>query len=141
MLKTLAIANYRSIRHMVLPLDRLNVITGANGTGKSNLYKALRLLADTARGGVIASLAREGGFSSTLWAGPENISSRMKSGQVRIEGAGRRHEPVNLRLGFCDEDVGYGIDIGLPVPLGGPLSGRSRNQTRMHLRRSHLSSE
>jgi predicted ATPase len=122
-LKTLAIANYRSIRHMVLPLDRLNVITGANGTGKSNLYKALRLLADTARGGVIASLAREGGFSSTLWAGPENISSRMKSGQVRIEGTGRRHEPVNLRLGFCDEDVGYGIDIGLPVPLGGPFQG------------------
>ena len=66
MLQTLAIANYRSIRHMVLPLGSLNVVTGANGTGKSNLYKALRLLADTARGGVIASLAWEGGFESTL---------------------------------------------------------------------------
>ena len=116
MLQTLAIANYRSIRHMVLPLGPLNVVTGANGTGKSNLYKALRLLADTARGGVIASLAWEGGFESTLWAGPENITARMKSGEVPIEGGGRRREPVNLRLGFCEDDVGYAIDIGLPPP-------------------------
>jgi predicted ATPase len=49
-LTTLAIANYRSIRQMTLPLGRLNVVTGANGSGKSNLYRALRLLSDTARG-------------------------------------------------------------------------------------------
>ena len=45
MLTTLAIANYRSIRELILPLQPLNVVTGANGVGKSNLYKALRLLA------------------------------------------------------------------------------------------------
>src|SRR5579859_1354096 len=116
MLTTLAIANYRSIRQMVLPLGRLNVVTGANGTGKSNLYKALRLLADTARGGVISTLAWEGGFESTLWAGPENISRAMKSGAVKVQGAARRSEPVNLRLGFCDADIGYAIDVGLPRP-------------------------
>lgn len=108
MLKTLAIANYRSIREMVLPLGRLNVVTGANGTGKSNLYKGLRLLADTARGAVIASLAREGGFKSSRWAGP----------RVPVRGSRRNHDPVNLRLGFCGEDVGYTIDIGLPIPYG-----------------------
>jgi predicted ATPase len=58
MLTTLAIANYRSIRQIVLPLGRLNVVTGANGSGKSNLYRALRLLSDTARGGIIGTLAR-----------------------------------------------------------------------------------
>ncbi len=115
MLTALAIANYRSIRHMALPLGRLNVITGPNGSGKSNLYKALRLLSDTARGGIISTLAREGGFDSTLWAGPETLSRRMKSGEAPVEGAARR-EPVNLRLGFRDEDVGYAIDIGLPPP-------------------------
>jgi predicted ATPase len=115
LITTLAIANYRSIRQMVLPMARLNVVTGANGSGKSNLYRALRLLSDTARGGVIATLAREGGFASTLWAGPEVISRRMKSGEVPIQG-GPRREPVSLKLGFCDEDVGYGIDIGLPPP-------------------------
>ena len=31
MLTTLAIANYRSIQEMALPLSRLNVVTGSNG--------------------------------------------------------------------------------------------------------------
>src|SRR5687767_1277508 len=74
MLKTLAVANYRSIRSLVMPLESLNLITGANGSGKSNLYRALRLLAEAAQGGIVSSLAREGGLSSTLWAGPETIS-------------------------------------------------------------------
>jgi predicted ATPase len=115
LLTALAIANYRSIRHLVLPLGRLNVVTGANGSGKSNLYKALRLLSDTARGGIIGTLAREGGLPSTLWAGPEVISRRMKSGEIPVEG-GPRREPVNLRLGFCDDSIGYTIDVGLPPP-------------------------
>ena len=72
MLTTLAIANYRSLRSLVMPLGRLNVVTGANGSGKSNLYRALRLLAETAQGGVVGALAREGGLSSTFWAGPES---------------------------------------------------------------------
>ena len=123
MISTLAIANYRSIRQMVVPMARLNVVTGANGSGKSNLYRALRLLSDTARGGVISTLAREGGFESTLWAGPEVITRGMKSGAVPVQGGGARREPVSLKLGFCDEAVGYAIDIGLPPPLTSRFSG------------------
>jgi predicted ATPase len=114
-LQTLAVANYRSIRSLVMPLGQLNLITGANGSGKSNLYRALRLLAEAAQGGIVSSLAREGGFSSTLWAGPESISRNMKRGVVPIEG-GPRKEPVNLRLGFLTDDIGYSIDLGLPPP-------------------------
>lgn len=44
----------------------------------------------------------------------------MKSGEVKVQGGVRRSEPVNLRLGFCDEDVGYSIDIGLPPPQKPP---------------------
>jgi predicted ATP-dependent endonuclease of OLD family len=40
MLKSLAMANYRSIRDLVLPLGSLNLVTGPNGSGKSNLYRA-----------------------------------------------------------------------------------------------------
>lgn len=115
MLTALAIANYRSIKSLLLPLAGLNVITGANGAGKSNVYKALRLLAETAQGGAVATLAREGGLNSTLWAGPEVLSRRMKSGEVPVQG-GPRNEPVSLRLGFCDETLGYAIDFGLPTP-------------------------
>ena len=115
MLKTLAIANYRSLRALTLPLGQLNLIIGANGSGKSNLYRALRLLAETAHGGVVNALAREGGLSSTLWAGPERITRRMLQGEVPVQG-GPRQEPVALKLGFAGDDYGYAIDLGLPTP-------------------------
>ena len=116
-LQTLAVANYRSIRSLVMPLGSLTLITGPNGSGKSNLYRALRLLAEAAQGGIVSSLAREGGLSSTLWAGPETISRGMKKGTVPVQG-GPRKEPVYLRLGFQGEHVGYAIDLGLPPPQG-----------------------
>ncbi|QWP76368.1 AAA family ATPase [Lysobacter sp. K5869] len=115
MLQTLAIANYRSLHKLELGLGRLNVVTGANGSGKSNLYRALRLLAETAQGGVVPALAREGGLPSTLWAGPEQITARMKRGEVPIQGT-QRQAPVALRLGFAGEEYGYAIDLGLPPP-------------------------
>lgn len=47
MIKTLAIANYRSLLNLIIPFGTLNVITGENASGMSNLYKALRLLSET----------------------------------------------------------------------------------------------
>src|SRR5271165_1638746 len=115
MLCTLAIHGYRSLRNLVIPLKRLNVVTGANGSGKSNLYRALRLLADTAQGSVIASLTREGGLQSTLWAGPEVTSRSVRRGDFPVQPTVRQH-PVSLRLGFSSNEFGYLIDLGLPIP-------------------------
>jgi predicted ATPase len=64
MLQTVAIRGYRSLREVILPLGRLSIVTGENGTAKSSLYRALRLLADCGRGEVVGSLAREGGLES-----------------------------------------------------------------------------
>ena len=115
MLTTLAVAGYRSLRDFAVRLDALNLVTGSNGSGKSNLYRALRLLADAAQGRVIASLAREGGLQSTLWAGPETISRAMRRGEQPVQGGARRH-PVSLRLGFGSDEFSYAIDLGLPPP-------------------------
>lgn len=114
-LSALAIAGYRSLRELIVPLGRLNVITGANGSGKSSVYRSLRLLAETARGGVITSLAREGGLPSTLWAGPERFSRGMLSGEFEVQGT-TRNAPVSLRLGFAGDTFSYAIDLGLPHP-------------------------
>ncbi|HEX3648027.1 MAG TPA: AAA family ATPase [Pseudonocardiaceae bacterium] len=111
MLTTLAVANYRSLRDLVVPLGRLTLVTGANGTGKSSLYRALRLLADASRNGAVAALAREGGLPSTLWAGPERP---VRDGRP-AQGTRRTH-PVALRLGFSGDEFGYALDFGLPVP-------------------------
>ncbi|HEX4287551.1 MAG TPA: AAA family ATPase [Trebonia sp.] len=114
MIATLAVENYRSLRSLILPLAPLTVVTGANGVGKSSLYRALRLLADAARNGAVAALAREGGLPSTLWAGPETIGRRVRDGTYPVQGTART-KPVALRLGFGGDEFGYAIDFGLPA--------------------------
>ncbi len=116
MIETLAVHGFRSLREVVLNLGRVSVITGANGTGKSNLYRAFHLLADTASGRLIGGLAAAGGLSSVLWAGPEQITGAMRRGEQPIQGSGRRLAPVSLQLGFTTDAFGYLIDLGLPVP-------------------------
>jgi len=115
MIETLAISNYRSLLGLTISMGRLNLITGPNGSGKSNLYRALRLLAETARDGVVSALAREGGFASTFWAGPETLTREMRSGALPIQG-GPRKKPVRLQLGFAGKDFGYSIALGYPQP-------------------------
>lgn len=123
MITTLAVHGYRSLRDVALTLEKLTVVTGANGTGKSNLYRAFQLLADTASGRLIGSLAAAGGLSSVLWAGPETISGAMRRGEVPIQGTGSRKKPISLQLGFTADELSYLIDLGLPIP-GDTVFGR-----------------
>ena len=113
MITTLAVENYRSLRNLCIPVGRLTVVTGANGSGKSSLYRAVRLLADVSRNGAVAALAREGGLRSTLWAGPQQGTKPGRATQGTV-----RTGPVALRLGFGGDEFGYAIDLGLPTPSG-----------------------
>jgi predicted ATPase len=122
MITKLAISGYRSLRDVRLSLGPLNVVTGANGSGKSSLYRALRLLADVAQGRVIQSLAAEGGLHSTLWAGPESLARSVKRGEHPVQGTVRKAS-VSLKLGFAGDDYGYAIDLGLPQSAA-PAFGR-----------------
>ena len=96
-----------------MPLADLTVITGANGSGKSSIYRSLRFLSETAHDGAIAALAREGGLTSTLWAGPEKVSRDVKNGVFPTQGTVRKH-PIGLKLGFSGDEFGYALDLGLP---------------------------
>lgn len=115
MLHTVAVRGYRSLRDVALPLRQLTVVTGANGTGKSSLYRALRLLADCGRGEVIGSLAREGGLQSALWAGPEQTRGARRTGHT--EGTTRTRS-ISLEMGYAADDFGYLVDLGLPQMAG-----------------------
>jgi predicted ATPase len=93
----LSIEGYRSIRRLRLPLGRLNVFVGPNGSGKTNLYRALWLISQAASGGLARALADEGGMPSVLWAGE------------------RRKGPVRLTLAVELERFAYTLVLGLPV--------------------------
>ncbi|MBB5873192.1 putative ATPase [Allocatelliglobosispora scoriae] len=114
MITALAVENYRSLRRLIVPLGRLNIVTGANGSGKSSLYRALRLLADSSRNGAIAALAQEGGLPSALWAGPEKLGRSVREGRHPVQGTVSTG-PARLLLGFAGDEFGYAVDLGMPV--------------------------
>ncbi|MDN3495620.1 AAA family ATPase [Planococcus sp. APC 4015] len=104
MLTTVAVSGYRSLRDVIVPLGALTVVTGPNASGKSNLYRALRLLAQAASGSLVSAVAREGGLPSLLWAGAENGGTQ---GTVR-------RGPIAVQLGFASDELGYLVDLGIP---------------------------
>jgi len=55
-------------------------------------------------------------MTSTMWAGPEEISRRMHAGEVPVESVTRKG-PARLRLGFSAEEYSYAIALGMPEPV------------------------
>ncbi len=102
-----------------MPMGSLNLVTGANGSGKSNIYKALRLLTETANGGVINALAKEGGLDSTYWAGPKEITSSMQRGDTQVQG-NHHNKNKRLKLGFATDEFSYSVSLGITPPVPYP---------------------
>lgn len=98
------IDGYRSLLDVDVTLARLTVVQGENGTGKSNLYRALGLAVAAARGTLAAELASEGGFPSALWAGPRT-GPHAKG-------------PKRIRIAINWDDLRYRIELGRPQTIG-----------------------
>jgi predicted ATPase len=108
-----SIKGYRSVRSLRMPVRRLTVLTGANGVGKTNLYRALELVQAAADGDLALSLAREGGLASALWAGPRKANEQPRLEiDIGLEGAlGETAENdatlrYRVEIGFGDSKYG-----------------------------------
>ncbi len=92
MLRTLHFQGYRSLRDFRMRLGRVTVVTGENGVGKSNVYRALEMVQGMAQGRFAAAVAREGGLPSMLWAGD------LKKGEKRRVSWIVDHEDFRLEM-------------------------------------------
>jgi len=108
-LTAVTIQGYRSVRRLYLPVDACALFIGANGVGKTNLYRALGLLRAAADNTITRAIAEEGGVESVLWAG-----RRQRGQPVRLILKGHFDE-----LEFAKQagpPHSYEIHIGLPTP-------------------------
>ena len=102
--------SYRSLRSIRLPIGRLNVVLGANGVGKTNLYRALQPLQASAAGTLSQELAGEGGMQSALWAGkrtpndPVLLTLSADFGEPGAATGYRYSIAVGLPPSYTDED-------------------------------------
>ena len=116
-IRTITAAGYRSLRAISFPVGALTVFIGANGVGKTNLYRALQLLQAAAAGTLARELASEGGMQSALWTGKRRINKPAR---------------IRLSVGFAAEDApmhddyshdasagvvhSYAVDVGIRIP-------------------------
>lgn len=119
------ITGFRSIRTVRFPLRRLTVLVGANGVGKTNLYRSLELLHAAARGTLAEEIAREGGLGSIFFAGGKNLTEDGSfDPKYRTDGF-RRDEKNRLMLearldGLGDDanlSMSYRVELGFPQKL------------------------
>jgi predicted ATPase len=101
------ITGYRSVRSIHFPVRQLSVLVGANGVGKTNLYRALELVRAAATGELSLLLAREGGLGSAMWAGPRKAGEPPR---------------MVLRVGLddilADDDGGFAPSYEVAIGFG-----------------------
>lgn len=105
-LRALSVSGYRSLERIDCPVGDLDVFVGANGVGKTNLYRALQLVQSAAANTLALDLAREGGLASVFWAGPR---PHKESARLRLSvslAAPERTRP-GMAAYVYEVEVGY----------------------------------
>lgn len=131
------IAGYRSIQSIRFPVDPVTVFVGANGVGKTNLYRSLQLLQAAAAGTLARDLASEGGMESALWAGKRSASAPARI-KLAVGLGGDRDTEAQSTFEY-DVEAGvtfsYEAEIGVrhPTAAAFPLEPQIKEERLVYL--------
>ncbi|MBL8775404.1 MAG: AAA family ATPase [Acidimicrobiales bacterium] len=105
-LNRVRIAGYRSLTEVTVDLAGVTVVVGPNGSGKTNLYRAMHLVHACAEGDLARAVVAEGGLASIVHAG-------WRKGEPRVE--------LEVRLGDLCHDVTLATAGRGQLELEGPV--------------------
>jgi predicted ATPase len=103
--RNLRLAGYKSIRQAEVGLDRVNVLIGANGSGKSNFLSFFKLLRQLATGGVQSAIGRAGGANALLHFGAKRTTQMSAFLEVVWPDSATNTYSVNLGYSAGDRLV------------------------------------
>lgn len=122
LLQRIQIRGFRSLRDVDLELRPLNVLIGANGSGKSNLVALFALLYELVRGRLQNHLAATGRAHSNLFLGTR-VTSNI---EVHLEFQGANGTGVYFcKLSLAPEDTLFFDEERVSVQLDGAASPAS----------------
>ena len=98
--RRLHVEGYRSLTDVTIDFGRITVVVGPNGSGKTNLYRALRLTHACGDGTIARTVVAEGGMPSIVHAG-------RRTGEPKVE------------LALDLEDMSYEVCLATVGPGGG----------------------
>jgi predicted ATPase len=111
-IERLKLEGYKSIVGLDLEVGFLNVLIGANSTGKSNILSIFSLLNSLTRGGLADYVTQQGGASSLLHHGPKStprmsfeLISAGQTGKQSYRAAFLHKAPEDLE--FSEEKVSF----------------------------------
>jgi predicted ATPase len=78
-LKTLDVENWKSLKHVHLEFDAINVLIGPNGSGKSNVVQFFHMLNMMMTGNLQLFIGRAGGAGALLHYGPKQSPQIISS--------------------------------------------------------------
>ncbi|MBA3916142.1 MAG: AAA family ATPase [Acidobacteriales bacterium] len=99
----LTVQGYKSIKDQTLDLNRLNVLIGGNGVGKSNLIGVFKFLRDLYDGQLQVSVAAAGGASALLHFG-RKVTPRIQLKAVFAEEESTSTNAYRAALDPTDQD-------------------------------------
>ena len=102
-------SGYRSLKQIAYPMSPLDVFVGANGVGKSNLYRGLELLRGAAANTLGRDLAREG-LDLAMWAGPRTHKAPAVRLAVGLEAPGGVYR-YEVEVGFPPKDASASFEL------------------------------
>ena len=144
MIERIRIQGYRSLLEFELNLRQVTVVSGKNGVGKSNFYRAIKLVKALAEGRFSQALAGEGGMSSVMWAGaPRSVKKGEKPKRIIIDMEHERyiyHMEVGLIAATPGDPTFFKLDPEVKVETLWMKTGKSkrvmakRKSTRVEVR-------